>query len=66
VQEEPLLRMPAVDVVEEAGFVALEAADADKAVFLLGTRPDICLVFTDINVPGSMDGSSWRTRVRDR
>ena len=52
----PLLRMLAVEVVEEAGFVALEAGDADEAVALLEFRSDIALVFTDINMPGSMDG----------
>jgi CheY-like chemotaxis protein len=48
--------MLAVEVVEEAGFVALGAADADEAVALLESRSDIVLVFTDINMPGSMDG----------
>jgi CheY-like chemotaxis protein len=63
VEDEPLLRMLAVEVVEEAGFVALEAADADEAVALLESRPDISLLFTDINMPGSMDGLK---AVRDR
>jgi CheY-like chemotaxis protein len=58
--------MLAVEVVEEAGFVALEAADADEAVVLLEARSDICLVFTDINMPGSMDGLKLAQAVRDR
>jgi len=66
VEDEPLLRMLAVDVVEEAGFVALEASDADEAVLLLEARPDICLVFTDINMPGSMDGLKLAHAVRNR
>jgi CheY-like chemotaxis protein len=66
VEDEPLLRMLAVEVVEEAGFVALEAADADEAVALLESRSDIALLFTDINMPGSMDGLKLAHAVRDR
>jgi CheY-like chemotaxis protein len=66
VEDEPLLRMLAVELVEEAGFVALEAADADEAIALLESRPDISLLFTDINMPGSMDGLKLAHAVRDR
>jgi CheY-like chemotaxis protein len=66
VEDEWLLRMLAVEVVEEAGFVALEAGDADEAVALLEARSDIALVFTDINMPGSMDGLKLAQTVRDR
>jgi two-component system, response regulator PdtaR len=66
VEDDPLLRMLAVEVVEEAGFVALEAGDADEAVALLEFRSDIALVFTDINMPGSMDGVKLAHAVRDR
>jgi two-component system, response regulator PdtaR len=66
VEDEPLLRMLAVEVVEEAGFIAIEAGDADEAVVLLQSRTDITLLFTDINVPGSMDGLKLAHAVRDR
>jgi two-component system, response regulator PdtaR len=66
VEDEPLLRMLAVEVVEDAGFVALEACDADEAVMLLESRTDISLLFTDINMPGSMDGLKLAHAVRDR
>jgi CheY-like chemotaxis protein len=66
VEDEPLLRMMAVEVVEEAGFVALEAGNADEAVFLLESRSDIALLFTDINMPGSMDGLKLAHAVRGR
>jgi CheY-like chemotaxis protein len=66
VEDEPLVRMLAGEIVEEAGFVALEAADADEAVALLESRPDISLLFTDINMPGSMDGLKLAHAVRDR
>jgi CheY-like chemotaxis protein len=66
VEDDPLLRVLAVEVVEEAGFVALEAADADEAVALLESRLDISLLFTDVDMPGSMDGLKLAHAVRDR
>lgn len=66
VEDESLLRMMAVDLVEEAGFEALEAADADEAVRILESRLDIRLVFTDIQMPGSIDGLKLAACVRDR
>jgi CheY-like chemotaxis protein len=66
VEDEPLLRMLAVGVVEDAGFMAIEAGDADEAVILLESRTDITLLFTDINMPGSMDGLKLAHAVRDR
>lgn len=66
VDDEPLLRTLAVEVVEDAGFVAIEACDADEAVILLESRTDISLLFTDINMPGSMDGLKLAHAVRDR
>jgi two-component system, response regulator PdtaR len=66
VEDDLLLRMLAVEVVEEAGFIALEAADADEAVALLESRLDISVLFTDVNMPGSMDGLKLAHSVRDR
>jgi two-component system, response regulator PdtaR len=66
VEDDPLLRMLAVEVVEEAGFLAIEAQNADEAVVLLESRTDITLLFTDINMPGSMDGLKLAYAVRDR
>jgi CheY-like chemotaxis protein len=48
--------MNAVSLLEEAGFGVLEASSADDAIALLGSRKNIRIVFTDINMPGSMDG----------
>ena len=66
VEDEPLLRMLAIELVEEAGFIAIEAEDADQAVILLESRADIALLFTDIHMPGSMDGLKLAHAVRDR
>ncbi|MCD7111002.1 response regulator [Rhizobium sp. DKSPLA3] len=66
VEDEPLLRMMAVDLIEEAGFTVVEASSADEAVHLLETRLDIRIVFTDIDMPGSMDGLKLAAAIRDR
>ncbi|WP_227307875.1 response regulator [Acidisoma cellulosilyticum] len=66
VEDEPLLRMAAVDMVEDAGFEAIEAADATEAVRILETRPDIRIVFTDIDMPRGMDGMKLAACIRDR
>jgi two-component system, response regulator PdtaR len=66
VEDEPLLRMLAVEAVEEAGFVAIEARNADEAVVVLESRSDISLLFTDIDMPGSMDGLKLAHAVRGR
>jgi hypothetical protein len=56
VEDEPLNRIYASNLVEDAGFVPIEASNADEAISILETRKDIRIVFTDINLPGSMDG----------
>jgi CheY-like chemotaxis protein len=67
VEDEALVRMTAVDMIEEAGFEILEAANADEAtILLLEARRDITVVFTDIEVPGSMDGLRLAQAVRGR
>src|ERR1700726_811220 len=66
VEDEMLLRMRAVDMVEDAGFTPLEAVDADEAVAILESRSDIALLFTDIQMPGSMDGLKLAHAVRQR
>jgi DNA-binding NtrC family response regulator len=66
VEDEPLQRMLAVDLVEDAGFVAIEAENADVAMLTLDHRSDIQAVFTDIDMPGSIDGLKLAACVRDR
>ena len=58
--------MDAVDIVEEAGFEAIEAMDADEALRILAERCDIRIVFTDIDMPCSMDGIQLARLVRER
>jgi CheY-like chemotaxis protein len=66
VEDEMLLRMRAVDMVEDAGFTSVEAVDADEAVAILESRSDIALLFTDIQMPGSMDGLKLAHAVHQR
>src|SRR5229473_6756133 len=66
VEDEMLLRMRAVDMVEDAGFTAVEAINADDALAVLESRSDIELLFTDIQMPGSMDGLKLAYAVHER
>ncbi|GGG22721.1 MULTISPECIES: response regulator [Rhizobium] len=66
VEDEPLVRMFAVAFVEDAGFDVVEASDANQAIAILEARADIRIVFTDIDMPGSMDGMKLARAVRDR
>jgi len=66
VEDQPIIRMGAVALVQEAGFDALEAACADEAIAILGKRTDIKLVFTDVEMPGTMDGVKLTHYIRDR
>src|SRR3979490_762404 len=66
VEDELLLRMNAVEMIETAGFEAIEAANADEAIEILESRLDITVVFTDIQMPGSMDGLKLARAVRGR
>src|SRR6266516_4544861 len=63
VEDEMLLRMRAVDMVEDAGYTSV---DADEALVILETRSDIALLFTDIQMPGSMDGLELAHAVHAR
>jgi CheY-like chemotaxis protein len=66
VEDDPLLRMLVAELVEEAGFVVIEAGNAEEAITLLESRPDIALLFTDIDMPGGMNGLKLAHAVRDR
>src|SRR3954470_15672137 len=66
VEDEMFLRMRAVDIVEDAGFNPVEAVNADQAISILESRSDISLLFTDIQMPGSIDGLMLAHAVHDR
>jgi CheY-like chemotaxis protein len=66
VEDEFLIRTHAVFIFEEAGYTVLEASNADEAIKILESRNDIFLIFTDIDMPGSMDGLKLAWAVHDR
>jgi len=66
VEDEFLIRISAVEIIEDAGFEVLQAADADEAIEILEVRTDIRVIFTDIHMPGSMDGLRLAHAVRGR
>ena len=66
VEDEPLVRLAAVGMLEDAGFRMIEAADGEQALELLTADSDVQLLFTDVTMPGSIDGFALARRVRDR
>jgi CheY-like chemotaxis protein len=66
VEDEALVRQGVVQMIEDASFQVIEAANADEAIRILESRTDIRVVFTDIHMPGSMDGLKLAHAVRHR
>jgi two-component system, response regulator PdtaR len=66
VEDEPITRMDVVEQLEEGGFRVFEAPNADKAIKILEENPAIRVLFTDVDMPGSMDGLKLAAAVRDR
>lgn len=66
VDDSALIRMAAVDLVQSAGYEVLEAQDADAAILILESRDDIDLVFTDVQMPGTMDGIKLSHYIHNR
>ena len=64
VEDEFLLRMDAASFIEDAGFLVYEAENADEAIRVLELHTEIRFVFTDVNMPGSMDGLELARRLR--
>lgn len=66
VEDEALIRMNVVEILSEAGFDVVEATNADDAIRLLEQDSNIRLIFTDIDMPGEMNGLKLAAAVRDR
>jgi two-component system, response regulator PdtaR len=66
VEDEFLSRLHAVNLVEDAGYTAVEASNAEEAIAILEARKDICIVFTDVDMPGTMDGLKLAHAIRTR
>lgn len=66
VDDEPIIRMYASLLVEEAGYLAIEASTADEALAILEQRDYVRILFTDVDMPGSLDGLQLVELVRER
>ncbi|GBD48373.1 response regulator [Methylopila sp. Yamaguchi] len=66
VEDEPLIRMAAVDMIQDAGLKVHSAANAAAAIALLERTPDVTLLFTDVHMPGTMDGIALAEVVHRR
>jgi CheY-like chemotaxis protein len=66
VDDEVIVRIDLVDTIQEAGFATFEANNADEAIQLMEEHSEIQVLFTDIDVPGTMDGLKLSHYIRDR
>src|ERR1700724_275949 len=66
VEDEALVRLSAVGMLEDAGFRMIEAVNSDQALELLAADSDVQLLFTDVNMPGTIDGLALARQVHDR
>src|SRR5579872_4153850 len=66
VEDDAIIRMGALDLIQRAGFVAIEAVNADEAIKILQAGSDVHLVFTDVEMPGTMDGFKLSHYIRHR
>lgn len=66
VEDDALVRMAGIDMLETAGFEVVEAASADDAIAILERAPEVLLLFTDVDMPGSMNGLELAVLVHRR
>ncbi len=66
VEDEPIVLMDAVQALEEAGFEVVDAYDGEHALIRLEERPEIAALFTDVNMPGRLDGVALARMVHER
>jgi CheY-like chemotaxis protein len=66
VEDEPIIRLGMVSSIEDAGYVVIEAANADEAISRLAQDSEVGVVVTDVDMPGSMDGIRLAHYVRRR
>jgi len=66
VEDDLLIRLQAAQIISKAEFDVVEASSADEAISILEARSDIAILFTDIQMPGSMDGLKLAAAVKGR
>ena len=66
VEDDALVRFDLAQTLEAEGYKTFEAADAAEAIAVLEAHSEITVVFTDIQMPGTMDGLALSHYVRKR
>ena len=66
VEDEPFVRLTGADLLAEAGFEVLEAGNGDEALRILEATPEVRVVFSDVEMPGSLDGLGLARRICQR
>jgi len=66
VEDDVLVRMHGIDIFEEAGFTVIEADNAHEALTILGEGAQVHMLFSDIDMPGSIDGLELARIVHER
>jgi CheY-like chemotaxis protein len=64
VEDEPLIRCDMAQTLAELGMVVVEAASADEAWDFLTSGEKVDLVFSDICMPGSMNGAELAGKIK--
>lgn len=64
VEDEEFVRTMVIEAIEDAGYSTISAVDADGALRMLDEHDGIDAVFTDIRMPGSVDGLGLAAKVR--
>lgn len=65
VDDDPCVRAAGADILADAGFAVLEACDADEALAVLAAYPGISVIFSDVEMPGALDGLALASRARE-
>ena len=65
-EDEELVRLYAADLLAEAGYKVIDVASADAALVAMAEQPDIRVLFTDIQMPGKLDGIQLARRVHEQ
>ncbi|HEV2673765.1 MAG TPA: response regulator [Aliidongia sp.] len=66
VEDDFLIRMAVGDALRDRGFAVVEASDAQEAVEILEQGPGVSVVFTDVRMPGAMDGFALAGWIAER
>lgn len=66
IEDEPVLRIEVIDMVERAGFEAVESTSVEDAIHTLEERLDIRIVYIDLDMPRGVKGIEIAAAIRDR